>query len=201
MTAAGPGDGGATKGPRIKPLAPSEGGDDTRRLLDATLPGAERPLGELNLFPTFARHPALFRDWLRLGGRLLDGLLPARDRELLILRTAFRTRCGYEWDHHVRIGRGSGLDAGEIDRVVAGPEAGGWDPHDAALLRLVDELHDSADVTDATWAQLVLRYGDAEMLEAIFVVGQYQMLAFALNGARVERDAPRDGAALSDLPW
>ncbi len=189
---------GADGGPRITPLAPHERSDEVARLLEADLAGADRPLGELNLFATFARHPTLFRAWLRLGARLLDGILPARDRELLILRTAFRCRCAYEWDHHVRIGRATGIDTEELERVVEGPGAPGWEPHDAALLRLVDELHDTAEVTDATWAALAGRYGDAEMIEALFLVGEYQMLAFALNGARVARDGDASGAP---LPW
>ncbi|MCC6338404.1 MAG: carboxymuconolactone decarboxylase family protein [Acidimicrobiia bacterium] len=200
MTGGGP-DTTSPGAPRVAPLPPSERDDDVARLLAATLPGADRPLGDLNLFATFARHPSLFRSWLRLGAALLDGLLPARDRELLILRTAFRCRCAYEWDHHVRIGRGAGIDVEGIGRIVAGPDVGGWDPHEAALLRLVDELHDTATVTDATWNELARRYDDAEMIEALFVVGEYQMLAFALNAARVARDTPRGGPPPADLPW
>lgn len=185
-------------GPRIGPLRPGDRDDETARILEADLPGADRPLGDLNLFATFARHPDLFRSWLRLGARLLDGLLPARDRELVILRTALVCRCAYEWDHHVRIGRTVGLNDPDLERLVAGPDADGWDDHDAALLRLVDELHSTASVGDSTWEVLGRRYTEAELIEVLFLVGEYQMLAFALNGCRVERD---EGARVARLPW
>jgi 4-carboxymuconolactone decarboxylase len=42
-----------------------------------------------NIFATLVRHPGLFRRWLPFGGKLLSGKLPARDRELLSLRTGW----------------------------------------------------------------------------------------------------------------
>jgi 4-carboxymuconolactone decarboxylase len=142
-----------------------------------------------NVFTTLARHPKLFRDWLRFGGRLLaGGELPARDRELLILRTAIRCEAPYEWGQHVRIGLGSGLARDEIDRVPAGPDAPGWSDHDATLLRAADELHDTSTLSDATWAALADRYGEHELIEVVMLVGHYHMVAFALNAFGVELD-------------
>ena len=78
--------------PRIPPLPPEEWGDDVKPILEAVPQGIERRLGDNNIFPTFARHPDLFRAWLPFGGFLLTaGRLSGRDRELLILRTAVQT--------------------------------------------------------------------------------------------------------------
>lgn len=74
--------------PRIPPLPESEWSAELRSVLDAHPPGFDVRLGENNIFPTLARHEALFRAWLPFGGFLLGrGMLPARERELLILRT------------------------------------------------------------------------------------------------------------------
>ena len=112
------------------------------------------PLGSLNIFRTFARHPELFRSWLPFGAYLLSGgSLPPVDRELLILRTAARCGSSYEWGQHVRIALEVGVDRTAIDRVPEGPDADGWTPHEAALLRAVDELHESSTLSDETWAR------------------------------------------------
>ena len=78
-------------------------------------------LGEANIFTTLVRAPDVFRRWLPFGGALLRGSLPARDRELLILRTAVNCTAPYEWGQHVRLGRLAGLTDDEIARVAAGP--------------------------------------------------------------------------------
>ena len=62
---------------------------------------------ELNIFATLAHHPRLLKRWSAFGGVLLyGGKLPARERELLILRTGYLCRAPYEWGQHVTIGLG-----------------------------------------------------------------------------------------------
>ena len=91
--------------------------------------------------------PGLFSRWLPFGGKLLGGgKLPARDRELLILRTGWLCHAEYEWAQHREISKSIGIATDEIARVREGPDAAGWDPFDATLLRAADELH--ADVAD-----------------------------------------------------
>jgi alkylhydroperoxidase family enzyme len=175
--------------PRIPPLPPEEWEGDVKRILDTVPPGIDRRLGDNNIFPTFARHPELFRAWLPFGGFLLTaGKLSGRDRELLILRTAVRTGSSYEWGQHVRISLDGGIEREAIDRVLEGPDADGWTPHEAALLRAADELHEDSKISDTTWKALAETYDDQQLMEATMVVGHYHMVAFALNSFGVELD-------------
>jgi 4-carboxymuconolactone decarboxylase len=175
--------------PRIPPLPPDEWKGDIKQILEAVPGGVENRLGENNIFPTFARHPDLFRAWLRFGGYLLtSGRLPGRDRELLILRTAVNCESSYEWGQHVRISLAGGIDRETIDRVLEGPDAEGWTQLEAALLRAADELHGDSRISDETWASLAETYGTEELVEATMVVGHYTMLAGALNSFGVELD-------------
>ena len=64
----------------------------------------------------------------------IDGTLPRRDTELVILRVSVLSGSDYEWDHHVRIGRKAGLTEEEIRRVGDRPDAPGWSERDGALL-------------------------------------------------------------------
>ena len=175
--------------PRIPPVEPGDVPDDVAGILAIKPDGLNLSLGENNIFATLAQHPELFKAWLPFGGYLLQmGKLPARDRELLILRTGANCDCSYEWGQHVLIGQQVGMTREEIDRVLDGPEAAGWTEHEVALLRAADELHSDACVSDATWATLERTYDRPQMMEATMLVGQYRMVANALNSFGVELD-------------
>ncbi len=173
--------------PRIPPL-PAEGRDPkTAELLEA-LSGFNGT--ELNIFSTLARHPRLLKRWSAFGGVLLyGGALPAREREILILRAGYLCRAPYEWGQHVTIGLASGLTDEEIARIAEGPAAAGWSEADAELLRATDELHADSRISDATWAALAARWDEQQLIEVCMVVGQYHLVAFTLNSLGVEPES------------
>jgi alkylhydroperoxidase family enzyme len=174
--------------PRIPPL-PREGRDPRTEEMLAAL---RRPDGtELNIFATLARHPRLFKRWSAFGGVLLyGGALPPRERELLILRTAWHCDAHYEWGQHVDIGRAAGLTEDEVQRVAAGPHAPGWGEADAVLLHAADQLHADSRISDPTWAALAQRYDDQQLIEVCMVVGQYHLVAYTLNSLGVQGEGP-----------
>ncbi|MEU8467338.1 carboxymuconolactone decarboxylase family protein [Streptomyces sp. NPDC029006] len=172
----------ADTGPRLAPL-PEDGWDPSTGELLAPIPrDADGHLA--NVFTTLVRHRGLFRLFLPFGTYLLrDGRLPDRTRELLILRTAYNTRAGYEWGRHVPLARAAGVTGEEIQRVGAGPDAPGWTPADTGLLRAADELHRDACLSAATWSALTADHDEAQLIEITMLVGQYHMVAFFLNSA------------------
>jgi alkylhydroperoxidase family enzyme len=171
--------------PRIPPLPESERDEQARALLEPTRIEGK----ELNIFTTLVRHPRLFKRWSSFGGYLLyRGELPARDRELLILRTAWNTGADYEWGQHALIARTVGIGDDEIARVIDGPDAPGWTVSEAALLRAADELNREAVISDVTWDALKGGYGESQLIEICMVIGQYHLVAFTLNSLGVERE-------------
>lgn len=170
--------------PRIPPL-PREGRDPkTAELLDALRGRSDT---ELNIFSTLARHPRLMKRWSAFGGVLLyGGALPARERELLILRTGYLCRSRYEWGQHVPVGQAAGLSDDEIARVAEGPGAESWTAEERALLRAADELHADSCIGDATWSELAARWDERQLIEVCMVVGQYHLVAFTLRSLGVE---------------
>ncbi len=170
--------------PRIPPLPQEERTPAVQELLDTVrIAGAEA-----NIFTTFVRAEGLTRRWLPFGGKLLSGKIPARDRELLILRTGWNCDAEYEWAQHVLIGALAGLTQEEMDRIPDGPDADGWDPFDATLLRAADELHRDRCIGDATWAELAERYDVPQLIELPMLVGHYHMVAMTLNSLGVQID-------------
>ncbi len=180
--------------PRIPPVPVSERVGTTRELLDQVRAGTG---GDANIFSTLVRAPGLYRRWIAFGGKLLNGKLPARERELLILRTGWNCGAEYEWAQHALIGQAAGLSAEEVRRVTEGPDAAGWDRFDAVLLRAADELHNSYSITDGTWALLEERYDEAQLIELPMLVGQYHLVAMTLNTLGVELDEGLTGFPVS----
>jgi 4-carboxymuconolactone decarboxylase len=160
--------------PRMTPVPSEHWDDETRGLLGD---GAT-----LNIFATFAHHPKLMKRWMVFGNHVLaKSTLPARDRELLILRTGWNCQ-------HVAIARGIGVTDAEIAMIAIGPDAEGWDPFEAQLLRAADELHSDQSLSDATYQALSETYAEPQLLDLVFTVGQYHVVSMALNSMRVERD-------------
>jgi 4-carboxymuconolactone decarboxylase len=171
--------------PRIAPLEAAEWDEEQREILAPMNRGGR----VYNIFKTLVRYPKLLKRWSPFGSHVLfKSSLDPRHRELAILRIGWRCRATYEWSHHVEIGKGVGLSDAEIARVAAGPEAPGWIPLEAALLRAVDELRDDACIADATWAALARELSTEQLMDLVFTVGNYTLVSMALNsfGVRLE---------------
>lgn len=171
--------------PRIEPLA--DPGPELSELLGKTMLGPDgRPI---NIFGTLAHHPRLLKRFNVLGGFFLNtGLLPAREREIVILRVGHRCGAVYEFGQHTVIGRRVGISDEEISALTRPPEAHTWSPDDLALIALADDLCAEDCVSDATWAALRPRWSDAELLELVMVAGMYRMVSGFLNSLGVQLD-------------
>lgn len=169
--------------PRIPPLAPADRDERTEELLAPM----RRPDGtDLNIFATLAHHPRLLKRWSAFGGTLLyRGRLTDRERELLIMRTAWHCHAHYEWGQHVAFALAAGLSEADIARI-ADVDDESWAPDDLALLRAADELHRDSRISDGTWTELAGRYDNEQLIEICMVVGQYHLVAFTLNSLGVE---------------
>ena len=172
--------------PRIEPLQEDSWSEAQREVL---APYAAR--GQLfNIFTTLGRVPDALKTFSAWGGFvLLQSSLPARERELLILRVGWNCRCGYEWAQHARIGRGAGLTAEELTGIKRGPGFAGWSEQDRLLLSAADELADTHFISDATWNALGERFSERQLMDIVFVVGHYTQVCMMLNTFGVQLDS------------
>jgi alkylhydroperoxidase family enzyme len=170
--------------PRIAPLSDAELTPEQAEALEAFRPG---PV--LNIFRTLVRAPKALSRFNTWGGYVLSRRndLPAREREIVILRTGFLCKSGYEWTQHVRIGLREGLTEDEIGRIKQGPAAG-WSPADAALIQASDELHDGQFISDATWADLGRHFSEKQCMDVVFTAAQYTQVSMFLNTFGVQLD-------------
>jgi 4-carboxymuconolactone decarboxylase len=175
--------------PRIGPL-PQDAFPPEAAVLNAQidvaagLPPEEGRVSEW--MATVIRHPALFTAHTGLALVLMaGGTLPARDRELAVLRTGWLAQAPFEWSGHVELAkRLAGISSEEIERVTVGSAAPGWSAHDAAVLRAVEEMVGNAMISDATWAVLAASYDECQLMELPVLVGQYLGVAFLQNSLR-----------------
>ena len=149
-----------------------------------------------NIFKVLAHHPQLVKRWTPFAGHVLaKQTLPFRDRELLILRIGWLNQAEYEFAQHELIAKRGGLSDGDIEKIKQGPKAAGWSADEAALLQLADDLYEHSVVSDATWEKLAKEYSTEQLMDAVFTVGQYNLVSWALNSFGVPLDdfLPRAG--------
>jgi 4-carboxymuconolactone decarboxylase len=169
--------------PRIAPVLPADRSLEQRRLLEPV--GGD---GAANVFATLVANPTLFQAWLPFCLHLLRCLeFSARRREMIILRTAWLCGTHYEWAHHVGFALASGLSEDEI-RALTTDAGANWTAEERCLLDAVDELYAARTVKDATWNRLAAFLDTQQLIALPLLVGQYTMLAGALNSLRVAVD-------------
>jgi len=145
-------------------------------------------LSPQGLMRGLAHHPRLFGNLMAIGGSIIYRTsLDARLRELVILRTAARTRSEYEWGMHVALFREPcRLTDAELASLQHGaPEDRCWSEIEAQALRVVDELHETSTLSEPTWARVQSQFDPTAIVELVVTVGNYHLLAFFLNACRI----------------
>jgi len=180
--------------PRISPVLPSDWDAAIYEALSAFPSGRDFVLsrwetgGAQGMYGlgVMVRHPALAKAFLTFNNHIATAsTVSKRIRELLILRIGWLRRSEYEFVQHLILGRRAGLSEEELQRLQIGPDAPGWSQEDADLLRAVDELHADACIKDETWARLSARFDTGQLLDIIFAVGCYDLLAMVFKSARL----------------
>jgi alkylhydroperoxidase family enzyme len=177
--------------PRIPPLSPEEFTDEQKGLV-----------GEwhhLNFSRVLVQHPGIYRIFLPFIDKVIRGSnLPPRDREILCLRTLSLGNDVYEAHHHVTIARKTGMTDVEIEAARTG--GAGLGQFDQCLMRAAEEIVRQQFVSDGTWACLAERYSREQLMETVFVVGCYTIMATITRsfGMEVERD-PETEQRLAEL--
>src|SRR5207237_10433140 len=133
-------------------------------------------LPPLALFRTSVRNPAMVDAMATWGAHTLGPSLsvdPA-DREVVIQRTCVRLGCEYEWGVHATLFAPSAGISPKESAVLAG--AGPVEQLSGraqVLVRLVDELQDTASVSDALWAELELLWSGDQLIDLLLLTGWY----------------------------
>lgn len=174
--------------PRIAPVDPPYS-PEIQDAFDKIMPPGRPPL---NIFRTYARHPLLLKRVMTLGAALLShGSLPAREREIVLHRTCARCGSAYEWGvHAAAFARPLGFTDAEISATAVGEaDDPAWSERERLLIRMADELHDTATISDALWSAAAREWPDDQLIEIISIAGFYHAISFMTNACRMELEA------------
>ena len=175
---------------RIAPLQPPYAASVEAMLAKWMPPASDAE--PLRLFRTLAVHEQLMSRMRPLGAGILGShaLIAPRLREIVIHRTCALTGAQYEWGvHAVAFGAPLGLSPTQLHSTVHGDwHDQCWEPDQASVLRLADELHATSTISDELWQELAARFEEAQLLELIVTVGWYHVIAYICNGLRVREE-------------
>jgi alkylhydroperoxidase family enzyme len=174
----------AVVAPRVVPVADRDLTDQQRAIVASYV----RPGQLTNDVRVLLTHPdsvpavVPFADYIAFRTTL-----PAHDRAMLMLRTAWLSRSPYLWAKYATAAQ-SLLTPGDLRRLGSAPIAAD-DSFDAVLLRAVEGLHRQSFIDDSTWMAMAARYSTEQLLDAVFTVANTTMLAGLTNSAGVPIDA------------
>lgn len=178
------------RSPRIAPLSPPYEPEIASALAKWMPPGSA--IEPLKLFRTLYHNQEMSSRMRPLGAGILgsQSSLDPREREIIIDRTCARCGCEYEWGVHVAAyGKACGLSRAQLEDTARGiVEKALWSEREHVLIKLVDELHETATLSDETWEQLSANWSIAQILEVIIIVGWYHLISFVTNAAHVEQE-------------
>lgn len=172
--------------PRIAPVELDALDADQKDALGAMLEQGR----VINIFRTMARKPKALKRFLEWGGYILSrrNSVPAREREIAILRVGWNCRSGYEWTQHVQIAIRAGVTEAEVAAIKVGGGDASWSEADRAILNAVDDLTRDFFVSEPSWAAVRAHWSEEQAMDLVYTVGQYTQVSMALNSFGVQLD-------------
>jgi alkylhydroperoxidase family enzyme len=175
--------------PRMPQITEAERSDAVRAMFAAIRGAGTMDVEEHYVLKTFAQHPALTHPFLDFNLHLLTAsTLPVRLRQLAILRVAWVKRARYMWASHMRLSLGLGLTPEDFEAVKAGVDSARWRAEERLILRATEQLMVQSDLDDALWAELSAHLSRQQIMDLLFTVGAYVLLAMVFNATRIQRE-------------
>ena len=172
--------------PRIEPLSEVNLSPEQE---DIVAPTRERYGMVFNVIKTLMHNMPLFTSWNKFARHVMSGSsLQPRLREIIILRVGWNTNCEYEWGQHVLMSKPAGVTSADHERIKKSASAEGWTEIESTLIAATDELLAETMISDGTWAMLSQHLTTDQIMDSIFTVGQYNMMAMTLNSLGVQRE-------------
>lgn len=176
---------------RIAPLPVDEWPTGLIDQANEIVGGEFRPAA--NVYRTLANSPDLFTAWLHLGSHLLRrSTLPARDREIVILRATALAQAPYPFTQHVRIGQQAGLTSEEIEEILDGPSTTRLAPVERLILTTVDELMGNNTISESTWEHLQNQFTLPQTFDLMATVAFYRLAGWVLNTCKTPLDSGQE---------
>lgn len=137
---------------------------------------------------TFAHHPELANAFSPLNIHLLSqNTLPVKQRQIAIMRVAWITRATYMWSSHLQTSVRCGLSPEMYGPIQRGADDPYFTPFETTVIRATEDLVNDRKVSDANWNALMAEWDEKQMLDFLFTVGCYVMVAGVMRSTGAER--------------
>lgn len=179
--------------PRIEPVADDELTSEQSSIVEGLNDAAKN----LNIFRTSLRAPTLFKSimvWSNYLGSKQTNAVPLREKELIVLRTSYLCKCGYEWSHHAYLALKAGLTQDEVDALRDAKPDHEWGRQDQALVDMCEQLVKDQFVRDETWKELEQFFSQKQLMDAVYTCAHYTMASATANafGIQIDKGVPLD---------
>jgi 4-carboxymuconolactone decarboxylase len=184
---------GDRKSQRFPRVPLGEMNAEQRRVADTILASSRMEGGTLNPghiipgpFNAWMQAPELATLLERVGDYVrFRTTLPTRLSELAILITARHWTSQFEWFMHERLAIKAGLNAAIAADIAASRRPADMADDEAAIYDFCMELRRDKQVSDATFAIAVEKFGHRGVIELIAISGYYDLVSMTLNVAQV----------------
>ena len=174
---------------RLPQVAQEDLTDEQRAFLGKWTGGIFNNADKNPVLRTLAHHPALADVFSPLNIHLLStNTLPVKERQIAIMRTAWLTKATYMWSSHLNTSRVCGLSDEMYAPIQHGADDPYFTPFERVVMQATEELVTERKVGDASWAALAAEWDEKQLLDFLFTVGCYAMVAGVMRSAEVQRD-------------
>lgn len=170
---------------RIPPIAPEDLSPEMAEIYRTS------PAGKLNIFRLHCHAPTCFPAYSALAQAIFAKLdVPPLERELVVLFVAVLQDCEYEWAQHAQIAAAMGIPDAQIDAIRAGDfKSSVFNEREKALFEFTQQTVQNVRVDDAAYAAVAAIYSHRQIIELLYTIGSYMMLARIMEVSQIELDA------------
>jgi alkylhydroperoxidase family enzyme len=180
---------------RLPQIRDDEFTDATRAFFDqwsgGVVKGAAPPANPPITNPvlrTFAHHPVLANAFTPLNLHILGAnTLPVKQRQIAIMRVGWITGATYMWSSHLETSVNCGLSPDMYGPIQRGADDPYFTPFEATVIRATEELINDQKIGDANWRALMTEWDEKQMLDFLFTVGCYVMIAGVMRSTGAQR--------------
>jgi len=173
---------------RLRQVRREDFSEETEAFFAQWTGGIFRNADQNPVLRTFAHHPALANAFSPLNIHLLStNSLPVKQRQIAIMRTAWVTRAVYMWSSHLQTSQSCGLSTDMYGPIQRGADDPYFTEFERVVIRATDDLVHDRKVSDANWQALRAEWDEKQMLDFLFTVGCYAMVAGVMRSTGAER--------------
>lgn len=173
---------------RLPQIQDDEFTDETRAFFGQWTGGIFKNADQNPVLRTFAHHPNLANAFSPLNIHLLsNNTLPVKERQIAIMRTAWITQATYMWSSHLQTSVSCGLSPDMYGPIQRGAHDPYFTDFERTVIRATEDLVHDRKVSDENWEALRVEWNEQQLLDFLFTVGCYVMVAGVMRSTGAER--------------